>query len=80
MSNENKKNHSSLIVSYDFPTNSYDFHISFSILGKWEESSTTRPDLRRPQKMGYGTTNMGYGTTNADAGVGIGMLKGDSGI
>ena len=24
----------------------------------------------------YGTTNVGYGTTNADAGVGIGMLKG----
>ena len=25
---------------------------------------------------GYGTTNVGYGTTNANAGVGIGMLKG----
>ena len=26
------------------------------------------------------TTELGYGTTNADAGVGIGMLKGDSKI
>ena len=31
---------------------------------------TTRSEL------GYGTTELGYGTTNADAGVGIGMLKG----
>ena len=29
-------------------------------------------------RVGYGTTNVGYGTTNADAGVGIGMKKGDS--
>ena len=26
----------------------------------------------------YGTTNAVYGTTNADAGMGIGMKKGDS--
>ena len=30
--------------------------------------------------IGYGTTNIGYGITNADAGVGIGLLKGDSEI
>ena len=29
---------------------------------------------------GYGTTNTGYGTTNTDAGVGIGMKRGDSKI
>ena len=37
----------------------------------------------RPQYgkfIGYGTTNIGYGTTNTDAGVGIGLLKGDSEI
>ena len=32
------------------------------------------------QRTGSGTTNIGYVTTNADAGVGIGMLKGDSEI
>ena len=31
---------------------------------------------KHPEDFGYVTTNIGYGTTNADAGVGIGMLKG----
>ena len=31
-------------------------------------------------KRVYGTTNAIYGTTNADAGVGIGMKRGDSKI
>ena len=40
------------------------------------------PNKRAEQTLrpifGYGTTNVGYGTTNADAGVGIGMKRGDS--
>ena len=30
--------------------------------------------------QGYGTTELGYGTTVTDAGVGIGLKRGDSGI
>ena len=30
------------------------------------------------ENIGYGTTNIGYGTTNTDAGVGIGLKRGDS--
>ena len=32
--------------------------------------------LTSPSTRPYGTTNVSYGTTNADAGVGIGLLKG----
>ena len=32
--------------------------------------------VRKPIPYRFGTTELGYGTTNADAGMGIGMLKG----
>ena len=47
------------------------------------EETIKRPWTKHPQQSKekvYGTTNTVYGTTNADAGVGIGMKRGDSEI
>ena len=42
------------------------------LIKSWRSGCRTRAKI--------GTTNIGYGATNADAGVGIGMKRGDSNI
>ena len=39
-------------------------------------TETPIPNIQAATELGYGTTELGYGTTNADAGVGIGLLRG----
>ena len=57
--------------------NSYEFLYNFP---PTHPPTTASEHSYGKSELGYGTTELGYGTTKADAGVGIGLKKGESEI
>ena len=56
------------------------FHLLIYLVPDQQNARNARSTNARPTNAVYGTTKAVYGTANADAGVGIGLLRGGSKI
>ena len=65
------------MFSYDFPMFSHDLHNSMEFFGFQTFPASKHPMASAHPMMSHVYI---YGTTNTDAGVGIGMKRGDSKI